>query len=164
MSDPNTGVSAEQIAEHRQNYIGRLIMRANRIFSAQATEKLHARGYAGLSLAHTTLLINLDTDGTRITTLAERAGMTKQSMGQLVIDLARRGYVECVDDPQDKRVTIVKFTAVGWQFLRESYEIKREVENDCIAILGEENFRILSRLLTTLIDASDPHKPDNDHD
>jgi MarR family transcriptional regulator, temperature-dependent positive regulator of motility len=35
-------------------------------------------------LAHTTLLAHLDPDGTRITVLAERAGMTKQSMGQLV--------------------------------------------------------------------------------
>lgn len=162
MTESKVPVSTQQIEEFRQQHIGRLFLRAHRAFSSRSVDKLHEHGHKGLTLAHTTLLSNLDTAGTHITTLAERAGMTKQSMGQLVIDLAQRGYVECITDPHDKRATIVKFTETGWQFLRDAYEIKRELENEYIAILGEENFRTLGRLLTTLIEATDQRKVDDD--
>ena len=39
---------------------------------------------------------NIDPDGTRLTDLAERARMTKQSVGEVTSDLEQRGYVERV--------------------------------------------------------------------
>ena len=99
MADLRSRIDVAQLAESRQNYIGRLLQNAARAVSVQATERLRARGHRELSLAHTTLLAHLDLDGTRITVLAERAGMTKQSMGQLVMELEQRGYVARQDGP-----------------------------------------------------------------
>jgi DNA-binding MarR family transcriptional regulator len=142
------------IEAYRQENIGRLFLRAHRDFSVRAVEKLHAHGHSGLTLAHTTLLSNLDTTGTHISTLAKRAGMTKQSMGQLVNELDQRGYVECIPDPEDKRATVVKFTAAGQKFLEDAYEVKREMEVEYIAILGEEQFRLLTQMLNTILEHS----------
>lgn len=49
--------------------------------------------------------------------LAEEARMTKQSMGELVAYLERRGYVERLPDPRDGRARIVVWREVG---LRQS--------------------------------------------
>src|SRR5690348_1485014 len=91
-------VSREMLEELRAEHIGRLLLHAQRAFNTQAIEKLRARGHAGLGMAHTAVLPHVDLDGTRITTLAERAGMTKQGMGQLVSDLERLGYLERTTD------------------------------------------------------------------
>jgi len=151
MADLRSLINVEQLAESRQQNIGRLFQQAARTFSVQATEKLRARGHEGLSLAHTTLLSYLDLDGTRITVLAERAGMTKQSMGQLVTELEQRGYVARKDDPADRRATRVTFTEAGWRFLLDAWAIKREIESEYAALLGAEGLENLRALLSRLI-------------
>ncbi len=155
------GVSREQIAELRQQHIGRLFLRAHRAYSERAVERLHDRGHDSLTLAHTALLANLDAGGTRVTTLARRAGMTKQSMGQLALDLERHGYIARAADPDDGRATLVTFTEQGWQFLRDAYDLKREAEAEYVAILGAERMEQLRDALATLLDHIDAAKTDD---
>ena len=107
-----------------------------------------------MSLAHTSLLSNLDLEGTRITILAERAGMTKQSMGQLAVDLEKRGYIQRVIDPRDHRATLILFTAAGWQFLQDAYQVKGEIETEYRAFLGDEGMRLLRSSLLILLEQS----------
>jgi len=51
--------------------------------------------------------------GLRLTILAEMAGMTKQSVGEIVDDLEARGYVKRIPDPDDKRAKIICLTERG---------------------------------------------------
>ena len=145
------GISAGEIQELRQHHIGRLLLQAHRSFSERSIEKLRARGHAGLGLAHTQLLIHLDLEGTRISTLAERAGVTKQAMGQLADELRVQGYVTKVTDPSDRRATVVNFTDRGWQFLRDAHFVKREIEAEYVAILGVGRWEGLNEALELLI-------------
>lgn len=153
MSQPGTvEVAEQQVRELREQHLGRLLLRAQRAFNARAIAKLHERGHQGLTLAHTALLPHLDLEGTRITTLAERAGMTKQGMGQLVSDLERQGYVVRVADPTDARAVLVRFTDAGWQFLRDAHAVKRELETAYASILGAERLDALREALQAIVD------------
>jgi DNA-binding MarR family transcriptional regulator len=152
MSEARSPIEIEQIAELRQQHIGRLLLRAHRAFSLRSIEKLRMLGHAGLGLAHTALLAHLDLDGTRITTLAERAGVTKQAIGHLVQDLEHKGYIERSVDPSDRRATLVRFTDAGWQFLRDAHQVKREIEAEYIAILGAERMQELRLVLAMLLE------------
>lgn len=142
----------QQLRELRDEHIGRLLLQAQRAFNAQAIRKLRERGHGGLGLAHTALLPHLDLDGTRITTLAERAGMTKQGMGQLVLDLERQGYVARDVDPADRRATLVRFTEAGWQFLRDAHAVKRALEAEYAAVLGAHRLEALRTALAALVE------------
>ena len=155
MSQIPSSPTVEQIAAWRQENIGRLFLRAHRDFSARATDKLRERGHLALGLAHTTLLANLDIEGTRITVLADRAGITKQSMGQLVVELEEQGYIARSADQSDRRAVIVKFTDKGWQFLRDAYDIKLEIEAEYEAILGQDLMQKLREVLTRLLDGTE---------
>ncbi|MFT4039219.1 MAG: MarR family transcriptional regulator [Thermomicrobiales bacterium] len=142
--------------EQREQHVGRLLLRASRAFNARAAEMLRARGYARLSLAHLGLLPHLDAGGTRVTTLAERAGMTKQGMGQLVADLEQQGLVDRTPDPADRRATLVRFTPAGEQFLADSVAVTAELEAAYAARLGPEQFAALRAALAALVDAAPP--------
>ena len=139
-----------QLQDLRERHVGRLLLRASRAFNARATEKLRARGYGGLTLAHLTLLPYLDVDGTRVTTLAERAGITKQGMGQIVLDLERQGYAERVPDPTDRRAALVRFTEIGQRFLADAVEVTGELEAEYAAALGEQRLADLRETLSTI--------------
>jgi DNA-binding MarR family transcriptional regulator len=141
----------EVLATYRQEHIGRLLLNAQRDYSLRALTKLRARGHDGLSLAHTNLLPHIDVQGTRITTLAERAGVSKQAIGNLVGELAGKGYVRREVDPHDRRAIVVTFTAAGWAFLQDAHLVKREIEAEYVAALGEQGMDELRRLLLQLL-------------
>lgn len=135
----------------RQENIGRLCLRLYRAFNARAVTMLQARGHAALTLAHTALLINLDVEGTRIVDLAGRAGMSKQAMGRLVHDLEQVGYVKRAVDPSDRRATLVTFTLEGRAFLRDAAIVKRDIEAEYAALLGDDGLAELRDQLLALV-------------
>ncbi len=139
------------LAAFRQEHMGRLLLNAQRDYSLRALTKLRARGHDGLSLAHTNLLPHIDTTGTRITTLAERAGVSKQAIGNLVGELAAKGYVRREIDPHDRRAVVVTFTAAGWDFLQDAHLVKREIEAEYVEALGEHGMEDLRQLLQQLL-------------
>jgi DNA-binding MarR family transcriptional regulator len=95
---------------------------------AELVEALHEAGYTDISATHQAVFENLDRDGTRLTVLAARAGITHQSMGELVRELERRGYVERIADPGDGRARIVRLTQRGRQVVRVAVATITQIE------------------------------------
>src|SRR5438046_1205237 len=81
----------------------RLLLRASRAETTETLARIRLRGYEDVTLVHTNLLANLDTDGTTISALARRAGVTRQAASQQVAELERAGYVQRRPDPTDRR-------------------------------------------------------------
>jgi len=150
MSD-NT-ITQEQLVALRQENIGRLFMRASRAYSELAFEKLRAYGHTEITPVHGMLIANLDIEGTRATVVAERAGVTKQAIGQLAHDLEKLNYIEKIPDPQDGRASLLKFTEKGMQALHDAHEIKKEIEAEFIAILGEDRMESLREMIQVFLD------------
>jgi DNA-binding MarR family transcriptional regulator len=73
---------------------------------------LHDEGSV-LRAAHTQVFESLDPDGTRLTTLAERAQMSHQAMGEMVDELVRHGFLERTPDPADRRARLIRPSAQG---------------------------------------------------
>jgi len=144
------GIEVDQIEQLRGRHVGRLLLRAHRAFNARATQKLRQRGYDRLTLAHVNLLPHLDLEGTRITTLAERAGITKQGVGQFVADLERQGYLVRESDPDDRRAALVRFSDAGRRLLRDAVAVTSELEVEYAAALGNRRLASLRDALEAL--------------
>ena len=145
-------ISAEQIQVLRQDHIGRLLLRAQRDFSDTAASKLQSRGHSNLGSAAIGLIPYIDLEGTRATLLAERANISKQAVGQLIAELEASGYVTRQPDPQDSRAAIIVFSDLGWRLLRDSYNLKLEIEAEYTTILGERRMKALREALKILLD------------
>jgi DNA-binding MarR family transcriptional regulator len=100
--------------------------------------------------AHTAVFQHIEADGSRLTDLAERAQITKQSMGYLVDDLEGRGYVERRPDPTDRRAVLVCLTDRGWGQIRAALSIIAALEAEWTRTLGKERMEELRELLTEL--------------
>ena len=111
----------------------RLLSTATDDFSAELFERVEAAGYGDLRPGHGCVFGNIDPDGSRLTDLAERARMTKQSVGEVASDLEGRGYVERVPDPNDGRAKIIRLTARG----REAQAIGQALIDDLERNWGE---------------------------
>jgi DNA-binding MarR family transcriptional regulator len=154
MSKHAKGANPEALESLRQHHIGRLLLNAQRNYSVRALAKLRERGHDGLTLAHTNLLAHLDVGGTRITTLAERVGVTKQAIGTLVGELEARSYVRREPDPADRRAWVIAYTEAGRDFLQDAHEVKQEIEGEYAKVLGAAGLRELRVLLGKLVGRS----------
>ena len=144
-----------QVAALRQQHTGRLFWKAHRAFGELAFEKLHERGYAGLSTVHTNLLANLDIDGTNVTTLADRAGITKQAMGRLASELEGAGYIRVKSDPKDARVRVLLLTGTGRQLMLDSLEVMAELERRYEGSVGRDRVAAILRGLAAFVEQAE---------
>lgn len=126
---------------------------ANRVLTAGLIRELAKRGFDDLSPAYAAILPFIDLDGTRQVALAQRAGMTKQAVGQLVGDLEMRGYVELVPDPTDRRARIVRFTPRGLALRRAGLDAKRALWASVADAVGSDGAPRLARDLLTVVAA-----------
>ena len=93
--------------------IAPLLMLAARTQMAQMMKRLAVLGFDGLTPAFASVMPLLDAKGSRATVLAQKAGVTKQAMSQLVKLLEQRDYVEQVADPTDTRAKVIRLTKRG---------------------------------------------------
>ncbi len=89
-------------------------------------------------------------EGSRLTELAERAGVTKQSMGEIIDVLEQRGYVERVPDPTDGRAILIRRTPRGWEVNRIARQVVEQVQQEWAQALGQERFASLIDTLRQL--------------
>ena len=92
-----------------------LHLMAHNIDVPLALSNLAAR--AQISAAHIHITRHLDLEGTRLTELAQKAGMSKQAMGDLVDQCEAWDLVTRAPDPRDARARIVRFTPTGLLWL-----------------------------------------------
>jgi DNA-binding MarR family transcriptional regulator len=120
--------------------------------------RLAARGFPDVRPAHNAVFQYLDSTGTTVSALAERADMTKQAMAELVAHLEGRGYVDRVPDPNDRRAKLVRPTAKGRRVYAVVRELIPELEQQLVETLGATRARQLRRDLRTIHEAfASPH-------
>ncbi|HET6167460.1 MAG TPA: MarR family transcriptional regulator [Marmoricola sp.] len=125
-----------------------LVHRLSRALQLDMAQEANRRGHVGIKNSHNVVFATLDPEGSRASDMAAQAGMTRQSMGEIVRELVELGVVEMRPDPKDRRAKLVTWTDHGLEVAREGYEHILEVEDRFAAELGAEQF---ARLRTSLV-------------
>lgn len=136
--------------EKIENDFAPALVAASRALVATMMPELVRYGFNGITPAFVSLMSLLDATGDRPTTLAQRAGITKQAIGQLIRELKARGYVEQVPDSTDTRAKIVRLTKRGVALHAACAEARQELQSTVIAKLGKLKVSRLRRDLMEL--------------
>jgi DNA-binding MarR family transcriptional regulator len=90
--------------------------------------ELERSEFSDIRLVHGCVFRYMKEEGLRLTDIAERGNMTKQSAGEVVDDLVALGYVERVPDPDDRRAKIVRLTERGEAAQSYGFRLLAEIE------------------------------------
>lgn len=127
--------------------IGALLRVPAQAIHRRIIKELNAAGFEELRLPHMAVLQFPGPDGARPSTLAERAGMSKQAMNQLLRSLEGLGYIVRSDMPGESRGRIIRFTNRGRAAYARVYDILRDIEREWSKELGSKPFAKLKGLL-----------------
>ena len=101
-------------------------------------------------------------DGLRLTEMAARAGITVQSMGELVDDLETKGYLERRPDPKDRRAKRIHLTARGRKNARIAKQATADIEDHLAGLLGQQHHQQLRDSLQQIIQRDAPNDEQRD--
>src|SRR6478736_8727068 len=138
--------------------IGLLCFIVYRAMEARVLAGLAAVGFGDTTAAQGRVFARIDPDGTRLTDLAERALITKQTAGFLVDQLERAGYVRRVPDPRDARARLVRIAERGQAAVAVARQTEAAVEGEWTRHLGRAGAAQLRRALTRLREITDPYQ------
>ena len=138
----------------RDMLIGALLRVPAQAIHRRIIKELNAAGFDELRLPHIAVLQFPGPDGVRPGTLAERAGMSKQAMNQLLKTLEALGYVTRATVPDESGARIVRFTKRGRAAYRKSADILEDIEREWSKELGPKRFAELKTLLGALWDSA----------
>ena len=127
--------------------IGALLRVPAQAIHRRIINELNAAGFEELRVPHMAVLQFPGPDGVRPGMLAERAGMSKQAMNQLLRSLDALGYLARSDAPDEGRARIVRLTKRGRAAYARIHAILRDIEREWSAELGRTRFAQLKKLL-----------------
>lgn len=110
-------------------------------------------GFGEIRPSHSVVFRHLSPEGSRLTDLAEVAGLTKQSMAYLVEHLAKHDYVSVGADPVDRRAKRVLLTERGHVFMKALLAATARLEDDLRKKIGRTKLQNLRSALADLDEA-----------
>jgi len=131
-------------------YIGALLRVAWQWVREQMYAGVVAAGFDDLNAAHVGLWRYPGLDGLRPSQLADRAGITKQSVNDLLGHLERHGYLLRVPDSADGRVRVIRLTSKGRRLQETIYAEAGAAQLRIAEILGPRRFAQLQNSLELL--------------
>ncbi len=127
--------------------IGALLRVPAQAIHRRIIKELNAAGFTELREPHMAVLQFPGPDGVRPGALAERAGMSKQAMNQLLRSLEHLGYIVRSDAPGARRARLIHLTRRGRVAYSRIHDILRQIEREWSDELGPRSFAQLKQLL-----------------
>ncbi|MFC7359228.1 MarR family winged helix-turn-helix transcriptional regulator [Nocardioides astragali] len=128
-----------------------------RAMDDRVVSAMREAGY-DVTVAQARIAQRIADEGSRLTELAERAQVTKQTASLLVAALEQQGLVERVPDPADGRARLIRFTPRGRAAALHAMEVVMGVEREWTEHLGPELAGQLREALMKLREVTDPYR------
>ena len=146
--------------EKRANTL-QVLLKCARLANERAIERVNREAGAPVfRQALANLLPHIAVEGTRLTELAQRVGVSKQAVSKLVAEFVDQGILELTLDPDDGRAKRVRFTSRGIEAIRHGLSVLSAVEAEITEKIGAPSMRDLHAALVKMEAALEfPSKP-----
>ena len=130
-----------------------LLLRVLYQHHSQAIEAaLRAAGFNDIAPSAANVFPFIAGEGITVSSLAELAGVRKQTMAQAVEQLERGGYVERRENPNDRRSRLVFLTKRGRTVTPVTHAAAAAVEEQWASLFGADELEHLRQGLRSLLE------------
>ncbi|HEX9065239.1 MAG TPA: MarR family winged helix-turn-helix transcriptional regulator [Streptosporangiaceae bacterium] len=143
-------------SSEQQSDLGILLAAAYQEFVRELHAAHAAAGFTDLGRSDGFVFRSLAGGPMTVSDLAGHLEISKQGAAQIIDDMQRRGYVERVADPADRRARPVRLTARGQAALANARRFHRAYERRLVRQHGAEAVGTLRVILTAAAAAAGP--------
>jgi DNA-binding MarR family transcriptional regulator len=140
---------------HSRRPLPALLNEVKDLAVAELHRRLADEGHPDVRPGHGCVFRFVEREGSRLTELSERSGLTKQAVGEVVDDLVELGYVERVPDPRDARAKLIRLTKRGGDGQAAAQRIFADIERRWARQVGQEQMASLRQTLAAIVAAQD---------
>lgn len=79
----------------------------------------------------------------------------KPTMTRIIDVIVKKGLVERLPDPNDRRATLIHLTKTGYKRVKSAHEVVEQVRLDMSQLLNNKDFKDLERILARINSAID---------
>ncbi len=134
-------------ASSNRTSVARLLHEAFGVCRDRVLDKLTSHGHPSINMSHGVVLRNMDVEGTPLSIVTKRAGLSRQAVAKVAGQLEALGYLTASRDPTDRRAKILKLSSKGMGLFADSIEAYGEFEDELARNIGR---RRLEQFRTTL--------------
>ncbi|MET9268713.1 MarR family winged helix-turn-helix transcriptional regulator [Kribbella sp. NPDC003557] len=134
-----------------------LVERANRALQTDLVRQAHARGHTEVKMTHNSVFATLHTGPGRAADMAARAGITRQSMGEVIRDMVALDLLEMLPDPNDRRAKVVTYSEHGMEVAGDGFSYLADLEDLFAEEFGEHEYAVVRDVLARLTDVLERH-------
>lgn len=132
-----------------------LVERANRALQSDMVRRAHLDGHTEVKMAHNSVFGFLHAEGARAADMAVRAGITRQSMGEVIRDMVALDLLEMRSDPDDRRAKVVTYSEHGLAVAGDGFQHLIELEKRFAEEFGEHEYAVARDVLARVVDVLD---------
>lgn len=127
-----------------------LLLAAYQITARELVGALHLAGHKDIRPKHGALFANIDLAGSRATEIAQRAGISKAAIGEMIDELEKLGYVTRRADKEDRRAKLVVPTKSARDVLGLVIRFNTSLERRLLKSLGATRYAELRAALLSI--------------
>ncbi len=131
---------------HQLIKVGRLINK-NGLAAARDTFNL-----PNLKQSHLDLFPYIDFEGTNVSEIAKRKGVSKQSVSKLVKEMVHIKMLFMKSDPEDSRSKLVFFKTSGPFSIHKGFETLISIDHSLIDHLGEKTYKRVLKEVSEILE------------
>ena len=112
-----------------------------------------------LKKLHLDLISYIDPDGTTITEIARRKGVTKQSISKTVQELLDMGFLESRVNPEDSRSKLISFNLNADSAMLRGFAALAEIDNAIAEKIGVDEYQAIlegMQKVMQVVESEDP--------
>ena len=132
---------------HRARPLPALLNEAKDLVIEELHERLGEEGFPEVRPGHGRIIRFIEPEGSRLTDVAEQAGLTKQAAGEVVSDLEELGHVERCACPGDGRAKLIQLTDRGQACVEAAERIFDDIESRWAEQVGQRRMATLRATL-----------------
>lgn len=144
------GIKVDDKQPWRTENLGRLLLHALNLCERRVLERLDESGFGTTRQVHLNIMRHVDSDGTRMSDLATRLGITNGATTQAVELCVAENLVKLAPDKDDRRVRRVFMTSRGKRYLEIVHASYDATEAEISKLLGDRNAANLRKSLLRL--------------
>ena len=143
-------IPSSDLQSQRDRHIGRYLLELNHSFVAATLAHMAENGFESVTPHHIRIITQIDAQGTPVSEVLRRSGVTKQSLSNTLGVLESNGFIQRVASQGDARSKCVQFTKKGMNLLQAGMAAVNEVEAQYAEVLGEKRFQQVKAALGEL--------------